>query len=244
MRAAVFAGRNTKEMMRNPASLLCGIGVPVLLLAALSTMKRLIPAMADNFEISNMAPGMVVFSLSFLSTFLGVLMVSDKKQAFLMRLFTTPMTSMDYIIGYSLPVFPIALLQFAICFGAGFAFGLPVGVGTLVAILVMIPISALFVGFGLFIGSVLTSDNQVSGFVTLFINATIFLGGVTISLEYIGGIFERICYFLPFAHAVSALRCAVETEYESIPGHLLIVLIYTVLLFALSVYVFKKRMKE
>ncbi|MDL2234431.1 hypothetical protein LJC63_12765 [Ruminococcaceae bacterium OttesenSCG-928-L11] len=77
MRAAVFAGRNTKEMMRNPASLLCGIGVPVLLLAVLSTMKRLIPTMADNFEISNMAPGMVVFSLSFLSTFLGVLMVSD-----------------------------------------------------------------------------------------------------------------------------------------------------------------------
>lgn len=244
MKSIAFSGRNFKELARNPASALCGIGLPVLLIVALSSMKKIIPGMSDTFAIERITPGMAVFSLSFLSMLLGILMTNDKKHSFLMRLFSTPMVSMDFIIGYSIPVIPLAAVQTILCFGAGFAFGLPLNVGVLVAIAVLFPISALYISFGLFIGSVLNSENQVSGFITLFINATVFLGGVVISLDRIGGVFQKICYALPFVHATEAMNSAIAREYASIPFHLLWVVGYTVVVFLFSALLFKKRMKQ
>lgn len=244
MKSIVFSGRNWKELARNPASILCGVGLPVLLIITLSAMKRLIPGMSETFSIDKITPGMAVFSLSFLSMLLGILMTNDKKYSFLLRLFSTPMASKDYIIGYALPVFPLAIIQTLLCFGAGFAFGLPLHAGVLTAMLVLLPVAALYISFGLFIGIALNSENQVSGFITLFINATVFLGGVVIPLEQIGGIFQKICYILPFVHATAAMKNAISKDYASIPSHLLWVTGYTLIIIFVSSWVFKKRMKQ
>lgn len=107
----------------------------------------------------------------------------------------------------------------------------------------MLPVSLLVVGFGLLIGSVFTSDGQISGFVTLFLNATVFLGGIVVSLSHVGGVFERICYLLPFANAVTALRNATAGKYGSVFVPLLIVSAYAALLFTASAQAFQRRVK-
>ena len=63
-----FALRNFKEISRDPLVVLFGLGFPIVLLLLLSAIQHNIPV--ELFEISNLAPGIVVFGLSFISLFL------------------------------------------------------------------------------------------------------------------------------------------------------------------------------
>lgn len=243
MKFTIFAGRNFKEITRDPMSILMGIGFPVLLIVALSLMKQSIGGMADIFEVQNFAPSMTIFGLAFLGMFVGTLMSTDRNSSFLMRLFATPLKSTDYILGYSIPVIPLAVLQAVCCFAVALLFGLELKEEVLVAIITLLPVALLFISFGLFMGSVFTSNNSVNGFGTILVNATVFLSGAVLPLKEIGGTFEKICNVLPFSHAVNAVRYAIIGEYSEILPHLAWVLGYAVLLIIPSIIIFRKRMK-
>lgn len=243
METTVFAGRNFKEMIRDPISIMMGLGFPVLLIVALSLMKRSIGEMADIFEVANFAPSMTVFGLSFLGMFVGTLMSADKKSSFLSRLFATPLKSKDYILGYALPIFPLAIAQSICCFGVAAIFGMKIGINILVAVGTLIPIAIFFVSFGLFMGSVLPSANAVNGMGTILVNASVFLSSAVIPLETIGGTFQKVCDLLPFVHGVNAVRYAVSGDYDRILPHIVWVLGYALLLFLPAVLVFKKQMR-
>lgn len=243
MRSFIFANRNFKEITRDPASMIMSIGFPVLLILALSLMKQSIGGMADIFEVGNFTPSMMVFGLSFFGMFVGSLMSTDNETSFLMRLFASPLTAFDYIIGYSLPVLPLALIQGICCFITAFFFGLQFNVNIILSLIVLIPIAVLFIACGLFIGSVFSSGTSVSGFSTILVNAVVFLGGAVIPLDLVGGIFKTICYLLPFAHANDAVKAALAGEYSHIIPHLLWVSGYAVVLIVPAIFIFRKKMK-
>lgn len=67
MRAYVFAGRCTKEIVRDPISLFFGIVFPIILLMILTAINRNVPV--DIFNIEQLTPGIAVFSLSFIALF-------------------------------------------------------------------------------------------------------------------------------------------------------------------------------
>ncbi len=244
MRYLAFSSRNRKEILRDPLSMVFGVGFPVVLILLISIMQQSMVGMpVDIFGIDSFAPGMAVFGLSFIPLFLGMLIANDRDSAFLMRLFASPLTAFDYIMGYSLPLIPVAVIQSAVCFGAAFLFGLPISVNILLAVVVLIPIAALFIGFGLLSGSCLTGS-QVGGISSILINVAAWLSGTWFSLELIGGTFEAICHALPFAHAVDAVEAAVQGEYTLILPHLLWVIGYAAGLYFVAVYVFKKKMRS
>lgn len=243
MKFSIFAGRNLKEITRDPMSILMGIGFPVLLIIALSLMKRSIGGMADIFEVQNFTPSMTIFGLAFLGMFVGTLMSTDRDSSFLMRLFATPLKSIDYILGYSIPVIPLAILQAICCFAVALLFGLELNINVLVAIITLFPVALLFISFGLFMGSVFTSNNSVNGFGTILVNCAVFLSGAVLPLTEIGGTFEKVCNLLPFSHAVNAVRYAIIGEYAEIFPELAWVLGFALLLVIPSVIIFKKRMK-
>ena len=113
MRMLTFAKRCTKEILRDPINLAFGLGFPLVLLLLLSALQRNIPE--TMFEINSLTPGITVFGLSFMTLFSATLIAKDRESAFLQRLYTTPLTGMDFILGYMLPILPIALMQTAIC---------------------------------------------------------------------------------------------------------------------------------
>ena len=122
MRMFTFAGRNTKEILRDPINLGFGLGFPLVLLLLLSALQANIPV--SLFEIDNLAPGITVFGLSFLTLFSATLIARDRESALLQRLYTTPLTGLDFILGYMLPLLPIAVGQTVIdasAAGDGFA---------------------------------------------------------------------------------------------------------------------------
>lgn len=242
MRALTFAKRNAKEMLRDPLNLCFGLGFPLVLILMLSLIQANIPV--PLFEIAHLAPGVTVFGLSFMTLFSATLIARDRGTSFLQRLYTTPLRPIDFILGYTLPIIPFAVAQSIVCYVVAVILGLEITVNILLAILFIIPISILFIAFGLLFGSIL-NDKQVGGVCgALLTNLSAWLSGVWFDLELMGGAFKAIAYALPFVHAVELERLVIAGNYSQILPHLLWVLGYAFVLFALAVVLFLRQMKK
>ncbi len=240
MRFLVFASRNRKEILRDPLNLAFGIGFPLVLLFLLSAIQANVPV--SLFEIEKLAPGMAVFGLSFISLFSGTLIAKDRSTSFLMRLFASPLSASDFILGYAIPLLPMAILQSAICFIVSFFLGLSININVLLALIVLIPTAVLFIGIGLLTGSVFT-DKQVGGICgALLTNISAWMSGTWFDLNLIGGAFKTIAYALPFVHAVDATKAAITGDYATIFSHLWWVIGYAVVTMVIAIIVFKKNM--
>src|SRR5690625_1124766 len=243
MAVTAFATRNRKEILRDPLSIVFGIGFPLVILILLSFLQKSLPGMSDIFAIENFVPGIAVFGLTFISLFSGMLISGDRSSSYLMRLFTSPLSGIDYIIGYSYPLLPMSILQSAICFLTGVILGMPVSVNILFSIVALIPVAVLFISIGLMMGSVL-SQKQMNGAGAILTNSVLFLGGIMIPLNTIGGTFQTICNLLPFVHAVDLVQSVLSDNYSEVFQHLWWVLGYTAVIFILAVIFFKKKMKS
>lgn len=242
MKMLTFANRNTKEIIRDPINLFFGLGFPLVLILLLSAIQASIPV--SLFEIGHLTPGISVFGLSFMTLFSATIISKDRSSALLQRLYTTPMTPIDFILGYALPIIPIALMQSAICYVVAIILGLEITVGILWAIISIIPVSILFIAFGLLFGSILT-DKQVGGICgALLTNLSAWLSGTWFDLELVGGTFKKVAYSLPFVHAVEMERAILDGRYSEIFPHLWWVLGYAVILLIAAVLLFLRQMKN
>ncbi len=244
MKVLLFSGRNAKEILRDPVSCLFGLGFPLVLLLLFDVIGAAIPEEANNamFSIQNTAPGIAAFGTAFFALFSGVLLAKDKTTSFLMRLFASPMKATDFILGYTLPLIIMACVQAAITFGAAGLLGLRLSPGTLLAVLTIIPIAVMFVGLGLLCGSLL-SEKAVSGICgALLTNIAGWFSGVWIPLDLIGGVFKQAALVLPFYHAAEAAKAAGSGNYGDVMPHLMVVLVYAAVCYALAVFAFRRKM--
>lgn len=240
MRSTAFATRNHKEMVRDPLNLAFGIGFPLVILLLLSALQQNIEI--ELFVIDQLVPGVAVFGFSFISLFSGMLIAKDRSSSFLMRLYTGPLTAPDYIVGYTLPLVPMAILQVAITFVAASFLGLQVTLNVLLSVIVLLPTAVLFIGIGLLAGSIF-NDKQVGGICgALLTNLSAWLSGTWFDLNLVGGWFKEIAYVLPFAHAVDAGRAAISGDYASILPHLWWVIGYSVVIMVVAIFAFRKKM--
>lgn len=240
MKSFILAARNGKEILRDPLNLAFGIGFPLIILFLLSAIQANIPV--SLFVIDKLIPGIAVFGLSFISLFSGMLLAKDRSTSFLMRLFTAPLSATDYIMGYTLPLLPIAIIQMIICFIAAFFLGLPVNTNILLSLIVLIPAAIFFIGIGLLAGSIF-NDKQVGSICgALLTNLSAWLSGTWFDLNLVGGWFKSISYALPFAHAVDAGRAAISGDYASILPHLWWVIGYAIIIMVVAIFTFKKKM--
>ncbi len=246
MRTLVFASRNTKEITRDIFTLVFGILFPLVLLVLLSAINSSIPEGAGMklFEITNLVPGISVFGLSFISLFTATLVAKDRCTSFILRLFTSPLKPSQYIVGYTLPLIPMSVLQTIICYAASFIFGLEWSVDILLAVIVNIPVSIFFIAVGLLCGTVF-NDKAVGGVCgALLTNLSAWLSGTWFDLELVGGAFEKIADVLPFVHAVNAGRYALSGEYSKIMPELLWVIGYALVITVIAIVLFNYKMKQ
>lgn len=242
MRMLTFAGRNTKEILRDPINLAFGLGFPLALLLLLSAIQANIPV--TLFEIGQLTPGIAVFGLSFMTLFSATIIAKDRRSSLLQRLYTTPLTPADFILGYTLPIIPIAIVQSAVCYVAAILFGLNFSVNILYAIFSVVPISLLYIGLGLLCGSVL-NDKQVGGICgALLTNLSAWLSGIWFDLDLVGGVFQEIAYYLPFVHAVDMQRAILSGNFQNIFPHIWWVLGYAFVLLTAAVLLFLRQMKR
>lgn len=242
MKMLSFAKRNTKEIIRDPLTLFFGLGFPIVLLLLLSVIQSNVPV--PLFEIAQLTPGITVFGLSFMTLFSATLIAKDRESALLQRLYTTPMTALDFILGYTLPIVPIAVAQSVVCYAVAVAIGLEVSVNIFLAILFIVPISVLFIALGLLFGSIL-NDKQVGGICgALLTNLSAWLSGIWFDLELVGGVFKKIAHALPFVHAVELERAVLSGSFSDILPHFWWVLGYSVAALTVAVLLFLRQMKK
>ncbi len=242
MKMITFSGRTAKEILRDPLNLCFGLGFPLVLILLLSAIQANIPV--PLFEIQHLTPGVTVFGLSFLSLFASTLLAKDRESALLQRLYTTPLTPWDFILGYTLPLLPMALAQGAVCYLAALCLGLRMQITLLYALLFILPVALFFISLGLLCGSVFGSK-QVGGICgALLTNLSAWLSGIWFDVKMVGGFFEGLANALPFLHAVELERAVLDGRFSDIWPHLWILLIYTVLTVLLSVLLFLRQMKK
>ena len=242
MRMLTFAGRNTKEILRDPINLAFGLGFPLVLILLLSAIQANVPV--PLFEIQHLTPGVAVFGLAFLTLFSATLIAKDRGSSLMQRLYTTPLTSLDFILGYTLPILPIAVVQSLVCYAAAVALGLDITINIFFAILGIIPISLLYIALGLLCGSVLRVK-QVGGICgALLTNLSAWLSGVWFDLNLVGGIFEKIAYSLPFIHAAEMEKALFLGNYEAASSHILPIILYCTGTTITAVFLFLHQMKQ
>lgn len=242
MRMLTFARRNFKEILRDPLNLAFMFGFPLVLILLLSAIQANVPV--PLFEIAHLAPGVAVFGLSFMTLFSATIIAKDRGSALLQRLYTTPLTPADFILGYTLPILPLAVCQTLACYLTAILLGLPVTVNILYATLLILPVSLLYISLGLLCGSCL-NDKQVGGVCgALLTNLSAWLSGVWFDLDLVGGAFRDIAHLLPFVHAVELERAAIAGSFAGVLPHLAWVLGYSAIVLIAAIAMFLRQMKK
>ena len=237
-----IAGRNIREMLRDPLTLGFGAGFPLVLLAMFWLIQRNIPVAL--FEMQALAPGIMCFGFSFLTLFSAQLLSRDRSTALMKRLLASPLRAGDYILGYALPMLPLAIAQELFCFGFAVVLGLRINANLLLCMLVMLPAAVVYVALGLICGSLL-NDKQVGGICgAALTNASALLSGAWFDISLMGKGINAFAHALPFANVVDAGRAVLAGNYAAMTQPLMIVCAYALALSAAAVVIFASRMRR
>lgn len=249
MKSLVFAARNFKELIRDPLSWVFCIGFPIVMLIVMTLINESIPPEAGMtlFQLNSLAPGIIIFGLTFIMLFSALLIAGDRKDAFLLRIFTSPMKSSDYIAGYILPIIVLSFGQILVTIISslimGAISGIELNIGNMLfSIITAIPSIIMFIGFGLLFGT-LFNQNAAPGLCSIIICLSGMMGGIWMDVDTIGGTLGKICSALPFYHSVKAARLAFSGEFAESFTQAGIVSIWAVVVIIAAIVVFKKKMR-
>jgi ABC-2 type transport system permease protein len=241
MKLFSLASRNLKEVYRDPISVILGLALPITLLILFSSIYKRVQL--EMFSPQMLTPGIIIFSYAFLIMFSAVLLAKDRETSFLIRLFTTPLSSSDFIFAYMIPFIPLAFVQTIFCLIAGMIMGAGFD-NILISMIIFLLAALICISTGMIMGALLTM-NQVSAVGSVLITAIGLFCGAWTPLKEMGGIFESVGYALPFAHAVDAAKSLLSgSPFSEIMGNLYWILTYSIILILLAILSFKRKMKQ
>jgi ABC-2 type transport system permease protein len=228
-----------KETIRYPLSLIFMIALPLFMEIL---FYYLFHGMTDQFDMKYLAPGIVVFSQSFLSLFTGLLIALDRASSFLTRLYVSKARPYEFITGYMIAMLPITFVQSVLFFTVGGIIDPSIfGVNMIFAVLISLVTSLLFISFGVLFGSV-CNEKSIGGVASIVIMCQSVLSGMWFPVEGLSGGFMTLMKILPFRNASLAAQYALNGD-GGVLVPTLIVLGYTAVIFTVSVFVFGKKMK-
>lgn len=247
MKGLYFGGRVARELVRDPLSyifcLLTPVAMQVLFFTIYVNMPKAARAGMEIFRPDTLSTGVAYFGFSFVMLFAALLLSRDRSSAFLTRLYATPMTAVDFLVGYALPLVVLGSLQMLLTFSfaalLGGASGYPLQlVGILRAVLTLLPSLVFFVALGLAFGAFL-SENAAPGLVSVIITLSGVMGGVWMPLEEMPSL-RRIFSFLPFLHGVCLVRSSYRGDADAIWLHLAVTIGSAVLASTLAVLAMRR----
>ena len=201
-----FFKRNLKEVLRDPIIYIFCLGFPVVMFLLFFVINKFTNGNTPTFEIYSLLPGIIVFSFSFVMLTLALSVSKDRETFFLKRLYSSPMKSYHFILGYFLVGLFIGLLQSLVCVVASIIIALVtrvdlISVGSiLLLILSQLPMLVVNICLGILLGTIF-NDKTAPGICSVSISLSGILGGCWMPVETMGG-FETFCRFLPFYPSV------------------------------------------
>lgn len=241
-RLGALAGRNLREILRDPLSLIFLLAMP---LAMLFLFYYAFHELTPQFEMKYLAPGLVVFSQSFLTLFTGLIISVDRGTDYLARLYVTPARSYEFVLSYLTAMLPVSLLQSVVFFAvAGIVDPSFFSVHLLIAAPASLVSAVLFIGFGLLLGS-LCREKAIGGVASIIIAGQSMLSGMWFPLEGLSDGFIGFMNALPFRPAAQWLTGVTSGAGDADwVRHLLILLGYTVVITAAGILVFARQRRK
>ncbi|MBR3289163.1 MAG: ABC transporter permease [Clostridia bacterium] len=243
-RILLLAGRNGKEIRRDPLSLLFMMAMPLFMEVL---FYFLFASLTSQFQMRTLAPGIVVFAQSFLALFAGLLIAIDRGSSFLTRLYVSPARSFEFILGYAVSLLPFALAQSVLFFLVGGV--LDPSLWSLrmlyAALISMIP-AVFFIGLGILLGSV-CSEKSIGGVASIAIAGQSMLSGMWFPMESLSGGMVTLMNVLPFRNATRLVQNTLSGAadgWADFGQPLLLVLGYTAVVLLLAALVFRHKMRE
>ncbi len=235
-RTLLFAKRSLKEIYRDPVSIVFCVGLPVFLLVLFQQFN--LPG--EIYTIKAFAPGMIIFSFSFISLFSAQLISKDRTSSFLARLFASPMKVGEFILGYTLSLWPVALTQTIIFIAVAIYLGLDITLKIFFfTLLITLLVSLLFIGLGILIGSLL-NDKQAPGCSSIVVQLVAFTSGLWFPIDSISKQFQLICNILPFRYALTLMRNTIAGKSIDLKI-LLYLIVFIFIIFVLAIFVFYRK---
>lgn len=211
-----FAVRNGMEILRDPLSYIFCVGFPLVMLVVMTLVDKSIPAEAGItiFQIDNLAGGIAIFGQMFVMLLTAISVAKDRSGAFLMRMYASPMQSIDFALGYILPMLVIALAQGLLIGLCSFLVSLLTGTelsvaGLALSMVVLLPSAVLFIALGLLFGT-LFNEKSAPGLCSIIISLGSFLGSIWFDAEGTGGVLLKISQCLPFYYCTKSVRAAMQ----------------------------------
>ena len=240
MRSLELAKRNFKDVWRDPLSLGLTIGLPAVMLLVLQALG----GVAEFFTPTVLAPGIVLFGFVMLMFSAAMALSRDRESALFSRLLTAPLRPNEFVAAYSLPYIPVAIIQVGLIFGFGALLGLDIDGNAGLVFLILLVSAVFYIELGMILGVAFTVKQVPFLYATILL-LTIF-GGAWMDLEEIGGAFQSVANFLPFAHALDATRAVMVdgAGLADIATDFYWVLGYTVITGFVAVLLFRRRMQE
>lgn len=243
-RIFTLAGRNLKEILRDPLSLIFMMALPLLMLVLFYFIFH---NLTSQFAIAYLAPGIIVFAQSFLTLFGGLLIALDRSSSFLSRLYVSPARSYEFILGYTLALLPVVLVQtvFFMLVGGILDPGF-FSLRMLAAVPAAFVPALFFIACGQLVGS-LCSEKAIGGVASIVIMGQSVLSGMWFPIEGMSDTVVKIMDVLPFRNATQ-MMIRILSGYNDLFADvilpMLIVLGYAAVIFAAAVFVYNKRMKD
>jgi ABC-2 type transport system permease protein len=250
-----FYKRNLKEVLRDPLIYIFCLGFPLVMFLLFFVINKFTNGNTPIFEIHSLLPAIIVFSYSFVMLTLSLIVSKDTQTSFLKRLYSSPMKSYHFILGYFLVGLFIGFLQTIVCVMAGLVISLISNVSfvsfgnILFLIISQLPILVTNIFLGILFGTVF-NDKTAPGICSVFISLAGVLGGCWMPVETMGG-FEMFCRLLPFypsvyigriiTNSINALGVAYTFDNVAMFGLIPLILFMVISIF-LTIITFKKNM--
>ncbi len=192
------------------------------------------------------APGIIIFGLLIMIPTSARIMVRDKEKGFLSRLLTTPTTPVDFILGYTLCLAAIAIAQIIIFMAIAWGFGMDFVGSVGLAFLIFFLTGLCSIGIGMVVASLSGSENQAEPLCWLFSMPLAMLSGCWFSTDMLPSYLKRIADAFPYAHVISASRGVITrgVGLGEISTDFLFLIVWTVVVFALGVILFRRSMRS
>jgi ABC-type multidrug transport system permease subunit len=208
MRFLGLASRNFKETYRDRLDIVLLFAIPIMLMIVFGVILRNMTFFVEEISfIDFMAPGAIVFGLLILVSASARLMAMDKETGFLSRLMTTPARPSDFLLGYSLGLVAIVIVQIIIYIAVGWGFGMKIAGSPWLLFLILFLTSLNCIAIGMIVASLAKSKAQADNLSWLFILPVMLLSGAMFPpLEMMPSTVANIAYSFPFARAIDAAR--------------------------------------
>lgn len=204
----VIAHRDVVKLLRDRARIVADFAFPLLLVALLGPALQAGFGSPGGLNLQTLVFTGVLAQTVWQSSALGVIsLIADRDEDFSQEIFVSPISRYSIVIGKVLGESLVALPQAVAIVAVGLLLGVPLSGATLVALVPVVGIIAVFGGaFGILVLSRLSSQRTASQIFPFVMLPQFFLAGVINPLQNLPWYLDILSRVAPMRYAVDLLR--------------------------------------